>query len=142
MAHQQALPKDNRLRKPHEFVAVLAARSPEATRLFSDWFEVKVLTLPAPVRLRFGFTVGKKFAADSVDRNLVRRILREAARHKICVFSEKILQKNIGIDVSLRLNRRIDDDPALPDASGALKTVLRADADALLDRLFMELSEK
>ncbi len=142
MTHQQELPKDNRLRKPYEFVAVLAARSPKALRLFSDWFEVKALTHPASADLRFGFTVGKKFAANSVDRNLVRRILREAARHRACFFSELLLRKNAGLDVSLRLIRKIDDEPALPNTSGALKKVLRTDADALLDKLFEELSEK
>ncbi len=140
-AHQ-ALPKDNRLRKPYEFVAVLATRSPEALRLFSDWFEVRVLKRPAPAKLRFGFTVGKKFAANSVDRNLVRRILRETARHRIGVFSERILQKNFGLDVCLRLVRKIDENPALPKTTGALKKVLRADADALLENLFEELSEE
>ncbi len=141
-AHQQTLPKDNRLRKSYEFVAVLAARSPEALRLFSDWFEVKVLTHPAPGKLRFGFTVGKKFAANSVDRNLVRRILREAARCRASVFSEVIFQKNIGLDVSLRLIRKIDDNPSLPKTASTLKKVLRADADALLDKLFKEFSGK
>lgn len=80
-------------------------------------------------RVRFGLTVGKKMARRSVDRVLVKRILREAARHHapaLCTMAPEPL------DVVLRLKAPL---PA-PGSIGvtALKRALRADIDTLLAR--------
>jgi ribonuclease P protein component len=84
---------------------------------------------PAPPRVRFGLTVGKKMARRSVDRVLVKRILREAARHK----SPEIEAAASGrFDVVLRLKAPL---PARESITRtALKRALRADADTLLNR--------
>lgn len=125
------LPPARRLRKPAEFAAVLAARGPLALRSARSWFSMNALVRPEPLRIRFGFTVGKRNARRSVDRVLVKRILRESARHAAPAVLASCTAQPWAVDVSLRLKR------PLPRAGrdiglAALKTALRADADALM----------
>ncbi len=133
-AGSEKLPKQNRIRTKKDFEKIVASRPPEGIRVFSHWFEAKALKMPSEPILRYGFTVGKKFAARAVDRNLVKRILREAARHKSSIFLERINEKNTGLDVCLRLVKRFASEE-VPQTRKALKAVLRADADSLLVRL-------
>ncbi len=91
--------------------------------------DVATVATPAPARVRFGLTVGKKMARRSVDRVLVKRILREAARHAA---PEITAAASTGFDVVLRLKAPL---PARETTSRTvLKRDLRADADTLLRR--------
>lgn len=96
------------------------------------------VTAAAP-RVRFGLTVGKKMARRSVDRVLVKRILREAARHAGPVLSAALSTASVSsLDVVLRLKAPLPARETSP--RGALKRALREDADALLRRFHERLS--
>jgi len=128
------LPPGRRLRKPAEFAAVLSARGPLALRFARRWFSLNAVARSAPAQVRFGFTVGKRNARRSVDRALVKRILRESARHVAPVVQAACETHGVAIDVSLRLKA------PLPRAGrdlglAQLKHDLRADVDALLNDL-------
>lgn len=81
---------------------------------------------------RFGFTVGKRNARLSVDRNLVRRVLREAARHAAPALDAAVAPGRI--DIVLRLKS------ALPPKSSAARVRLRADLRAEADSLLAQLT--
>ena len=84
----------------------------------------------APRRVRFGLTVGKRLVRRSVDRVLIKRILREAARHcapTLCAIAISDL------DIVLRLKAPL---PARATTTRKqLKRALRDDADMVLRRL-------
>jgi len=81
--------------------------------------------------VRFGFTVGRRQARKAVQRVMVKRVLREAARNAADDLNE--LARGRGIDVVLRLRT------ALPGRSemglASLKATLRSEADSLLAQL-------
>jgi ribonuclease P protein component len=88
------------------------------------------MAAPAPRRVRFGFTVGKRMARRAVDRVLTKRILREAARH--C--APRIAQHaRTDLDIVVRLKAPLPE--RATTARTQLKRALRADVDAVLDRL-------
>jgi RNase P protein component len=87
---------------------------------------------------RFGVTVGKRNAARSVDRSLIKRVLREAARHAAPRLDAAAAVHTVQLDVVLRLKAPVPAPAAL--ARTRLKRELRAEADALLDRLALSLS--
>jgi ribonuclease P protein component len=86
-------------------------------------------------RVRVGITVGKRMARKSVQRNLVKRVLRDAARHALPALQTSAARR---VDVVLRLKA------AFPDADRMTLTefrrALRAEADVLLQRLAAHLS--
>ena len=53
-------------------------------------------------RVRLGFTVGKSNVPLSVNRSLVKRIMRECARKELPALREECLAGNTGLDISLR----------------------------------------
>jgi ribonuclease P protein component len=132
-----AFTRAQRLQSEAEFAAVAQAGR-DAIRLSQRWF----LLMAKPValteqkngvatvqRVRFGLTVGKRLARRSVDRVLIKRILREAARHSTPRLVELAPS---GFDVVLRLKAPL---PArATTARRQLKRALRDDADALLRR--------
>jgi ribonuclease P protein component len=127
----------HRLQSEAQFAAVAQA-GPESIRLSQRWFVliakpvVPTETTDAPpvARVRFGLTVGKRLARRSVDRLLIKRILREAARHSRPRLVELARSD---LDVVLRLKAPLPAREATPRAQ--LKRALRDDADAVLRRL-------
>jgi RNase P protein component len=95
---------------------------------------IEETNIAAAPRVRFGLTVGKRLARRSVDRVLVKRILREAARHAT---PELAAVATSGLDIVVRLKAPL---PARETTRGELKRALRADADAVLHRLRDRLS--
>lgn len=91
-----------------------------------------------PIRCRFGVTVGKRNAPRSVDRSLVKRVLREAARHAAVALDDAAGVQGVQLDVVLRLKAAVPATGAL--ARSQLKRELRAEADALLALLVRQLS--
>lgn len=91
-----------------------------------------------PIRCRFGVTVGKRNAPRSVDRSLVKRVLREAARHAAAALDDAAGVQGVQLDVVLRLKAAVPATGAL--ARSQLKRELRAEADALLALLVRQLS--
>jgi ribonuclease P protein component len=123
-ARRLSLPRTRRLRRPAEFAAVLAAERAGAWRHTGRWLAMTAAALPpavgAPSTARLGLTVGKRLARRAVDRNLVKRVIREAFRHA----------EPPALAISVRLRRPL---PSLP--RGELARALRVDADALFGAL-------
>jgi RNase P protein component len=98
--------------------------------------------VPAPVMsvpvTRFGFTVGKRNARLSVDRNLVRRVLREAARHAAPALDQAAGPDQL--DIVLRLKSTLP--PKGSDARARLRADLRNEADSLLAQLTHRLAAR
>ena len=81
--------------------------------------------------VRFGFTVGRRQARRAVERVMVKRVLREAARNGAGALRE--LARDCNLDVVLRLRAPL---PERSEMSLALvKRSLRAEADSLLSQL-------
>lgn len=83
----------------------------------------------APVR--FGFTAARRHARRAVDRNTVKRVLREAARGCLAELDAAVGDRRV--DVVLRLKAAAPSAEAMTRT--AWKTALRDEADALLDTL-------
>lgn len=86
-------------------------------------------------RLRYGITVGKKNAHRSVDRALVKRILREAARKQAPDLVSCLCEQDMGLDVSLRLRVPLKGIPGIEQGVTALKQSLHSDVDQLMQAL-------
>jgi ribonuclease P protein component len=130
-------PRAYRLQSEAQFTAVAQA-GPESIRLSQRWFVLiakpvattEPAAAPSPARVRFGLTVGKRLARRSVDRVLIKRILREAARHSA---PELAALAPAALDILLRLKAPLP--PRATTPRGQLKRALREDADAVLRRL-------
>lgn len=132
----KALSKDGkrvfvRLKKSTDFQLVLKAKGANSFSCSSRWFELKMLLGENFPHCLFGFTVGKRFAARAVDRNLVKRILRESVRYAVFSLDGG---KFCGLKTVIRLKRKL---PLAGKEIGrsSLKKMLRDDADALLLQL-------
>lgn len=132
-----AFSRAQRLQSEAEFAAVAQA-GPDAIRVSQRWFMLiakpaaSTETVAAPIarRVRFGLTVGKRLARRSVDRVLIKRILREAARHSVPALTAIA---TTDLDIVLRLKAPLPPRETTP--RGQLKRALRADADSVLRRL-------
>ena len=133
-----SLGPEKRIKSSSEFLRILQARFPEATKYYSEWFEAKALFKSESTRVRYGFTVGKKFAVRSVDRNLVKRLLRESARSNSAAFEALAEEKKVGLDINLRLKKKY----IFPAQSlKSLKQEIRADADLLMKNLYDKVTQ-
>lgn len=90
---------------------------------------------PVARRVRFGLTVGKRLARRSVDRVLIKRILREAARH-----SRPGIAAVAATDLDIVLRLKAPLPPRETTPRGQLKRALRADVDSVLRRLHDKLA--
>ncbi len=131
-ARALGLPRAARLRAARDFEA---CRAPQF-RASSRWLSLAARSSDfdgdsAAARVRIGVTAGKRMARKAVQRNLVKRILREAARHAAPQLAERAGARRV--DVVLRLKAAF---PSPREMSLAMfRRALRADADALLERL-------
>jgi len=125
------------LRRPAEFAAVLSAPRSHSLRAARHWLSMTAAwTSSATPAVRFGATVGKRNARRSVDRALVKRILREAGRHAAPALQAACEQRGLQLDIAFRLKARRDRATAAQAVSLALwRRTLRDEADSLLDRL-------
>ncbi len=140
--------KARRLRTPAEFSAVLNApreRSIRAARqclsVIAAWTEVGT-TESAAACVRFGVTVGRRNARRAVDRALVKRIVREACRHRASAFERCAAQAAVCIDVALRLKSPLADADGQALAMTHWRRQLRGEADALLEYLLEGLAAR
>jgi ribonuclease P protein component len=126
------LPTARRLRSPAQFVAVTS--DPQALRAGRRWLSIagRVQADGGDVPVRFGFTASRRHARRAVDRNTVKRVLREAARRHIEELDAAAATSR-SVDIVLRLKTAVPDRTAL--ARSAWKAALRAEADALLRQL-------
>lgn len=131
---KQSFSQKARIKKSSDFLLVLKARGNGVIRLSRQWLELKAVLSSGPSSSNVGLTVGKQFARRAVDRNLIKRVLREAARKspltQVVSPPGLFTQKKI----VLRLKKRI---PSLSEERcfDAFKRELREDADRLLCQL-------
>lgn len=106
---------------------------PETLRAGRRWIAVagRVLSAGRDVPVCFGFTASRRHARRAVDRNAVRRVLRESARRHIVELDAAAAGR--AVDIVLRLKSAAPGGAAR--ARRAWKTELRAEADALLEQL-------
>ena len=86
--------------------------------------------------VRLGLTVSKRQARRAVARNTVRRVLREAARHRVAALEGALAGARLpgrGLDILFRLKAPLP----TPDVAGwaTVKAHVRREADSLLDQL-------
>ena len=135
-----------RLKASADFAAILAApreQSLKASRpmlsLSATWTDAAAAaTAAGPVR--FGVTVGKRNARRSVDRALIRRIVREACRHQAGAFETRAAQGAIRIDVVLRLKAPLTNSAGRALAMTQWRRQVRIEANALLETALIELA--
>ena len=105
---------EHRLRKTDEFSSVFAFRK----ALRGKYFELFCKPNAAP-SARLGIVIGKKFVRSAVNRNLIRRIVRESFR----LSREGLPKRDIVVRVAVRLD--------MPN-----RRALRSEIDELFARLF------
>lgn len=133
-------PRSLRLIKSKDFGVLVYVRNEHSFGLRSRFFSVTGLKNDQVQKLRVGFTVGKKNAHRSVDRALIKRILRESVRSKFPTL--KMLMKNLGMDLNVRLTANFS---ALSDSHchnvSVVKKELRKDIDQLLCKMIKRLEK-
>lgn len=127
-------PRSLRLIKTSDFGVLARTRSEKTLHVRSAFFSAGCMITNAAGRLRFGVTVGKRNAHRSVDRVVVKRILREAARHHAPELRALIDEASCGLDVSLRLRVPLGEAGA-QSAHQARKKALGEDVEALFGAL-------
>ena len=141
VAKANSFPRSLRLIRTADYGVLVHARGENVIRVSSRFFSATVMKQPdRPGSLRFGITVGKRNSPRSVDRALVKRVLRESARHEAGEILAR-MNETEGLDVSLRLKTPLVEAGGR-EAARALKLTLRADADSLLRRLVARLAER
>ena len=129
-------PRQLRLIKSEDFSKILTAPRDTTLRVHSHHFTATVMLRSREQGpLRIGITVGKKNAHRSVDRALVKRTLRETARHQAPYLIALLCDTGVGLDVSLRLKKALSTIPGTDTGVRALKQALREDAQELMTRL-------
>lgn len=82
--------------------------------------------------VRFGITVGKRYARRAVDRVLVKRIVREACRSQLRKFERCAASAKMRVDVALRLRSPLLDAQRQPLTVTQWRRQVRSEADELL----------
>ena len=127
-----------RLKTPAEFAAVLRAPREQSIRAARQLLSINAtfvgaaMSSPPAGSVRFGVTVGKRNARRSVDRALIKRIVREACRHQAASFEAQAARASARIDVAVRLKSPLVDTRGEALAMRAWRRQVRAEADDLL----------
>lgn len=135
-------PKNLRLVRTEDFGVLLKTRNERIFFVRSRYFSCQGMTTDVPQRLRFGITVGKKNAPRSVDRALIKRILREAARQQAPNLLPALQKAGLGLDVSLRLREPLKSIEGGDAGVRALKAALHEDARHLMASLLERADRK
>lgn len=145
-----------RLTQPAQFAAVANARGPQGLRGSRHWLALSCKLgqqeLPAVVAdssaspalrlaaLRLGLTVPKRLARRAVDRNLIKRVVREAM-HAVVASIEADMAKTLdALDVVIRLKTALPPVERLPRAQ--LRRQLHLEAHELFDALKQEVMKR
>lgn len=127
-------PKTLRLIKTEDFGALLRERSERTFRIRSRYF-IAQGKWSDTCRLRVGVTVGKANSPRSVDRALVKRIIRESSRQSSKERLESLAEKSLGLDLSIRLCVPLKTIAVPNEQTTHLRKLLRIDVDVLWRRL-------
>lgn len=121
---------------------MLAAPRPQSLRAARHWLSMTAAwSSSEQPAVRFGVTVGKRNARRAMDRNLVKRILREAGRHAAPALELTCARRGLRLDVAFRLKAARDRAAQGQPALAAWRRALRDEADTLLDRLNRHLAQ-
>lgn len=104
------------------------------------WNTVAVGDSAGPVR--FGITVGKRNAKRAVDRVVIKRILREACRHRVAALESCATRAGACIDIVLRLKSPLFTVSGKALTMAQWRRQVRTEADDLLHQMLSELSLK
>lgn len=122
---------------------MLEARRSLSLRVAGEWLSMSAAWIATAERrgVRLGITVGKRMAHRSIDRVLVKRLVREAFRHAAPALDRAALRAGAAVDVSMRLKSPLGV-PGAPrrPALAPLRRALRAEVDELLAALEKRLS--
>lgn len=128
-------PRSLRLIKSEDYGVLARTRNALSFGLAAQYFTLSAVWRHQHSQpLRFGVTVGKKQAPRSVDRQLVKRIIREGLRHEAKGL-KAYCPEHCGIDVVVRLRAPLGAIAYFPKSRRALKACLHADLQTLLQRL-------
>ena len=133
------LPRSCRIISSDDFGRLLHSSGPGSFHIGRDHVSLCALACNEVGRVRFGFTVGKHNVPRSVDRALVKRVLRDCARHKLPAIARLLGECGVGMDVSLRLRtpyRSISPE----GGTQQIKARIRRSAQACLDALMKKIS--
>ncbi len=136
------LPRSIRLIKSADFGAVLSSSKEDSIRAFTDYFSVKAMKTNNIGDVRLGFTVGKHNAHLSVERVLVKRLLREASRRQRKTIQELISNQNYGLDLNFRLKQKLPVCGSNELTKQARKVLLKQDIDKLLETFIAKLAKR
>lgn len=137
-----------RLKTPAEFSALLRAPRERSIRAERQMLSINAAWVTAASSfpsgttsgaVRFGVTVGKRNARRSVDRTLVKRIVREACRHRAAAFEDCAAQASVRIGIALRLKAPLVSKHRAQVAMRVWRRQIRADADSLLEEALTRL---
>ena len=134
------LPRSIRLIKSAEFGAVLSANKTKLIRSYSDFFTISALKTDQIGLVRFGFTVGKQNAHLSVERALVKRLLREKARTSRQTLIQALSDRQYGLDINCRLKCRLPDCSQKDLSKKARKILIRNDIEKLFGYFLSKVS--
>ena len=135
-----------RLKTPAEFAAVLSAPREQSIRSARQMLSINAAWTAAGMigdgaaGVRFGVTVGKRNARRSVDRALVKRVVREACRQRADAFECCAAKASTRIDVALRLRSPLVDAHGEPLSMRVWRRQVRAEADALLQDVLTQVA--
>lgn len=135
------LPRSIRMIKSADFGAVLSCSRDQSIRAYSDFFSVTAKKTPQAHIVRLGFTVGKHNAHLSVERALVKRLLRESSRQKRQLMIEALQDKDYGLDINFRLKCRLPVCGSNGLTKQARKILLRNDIEKLMKIFISKLSK-
>lgn len=137
-----------RLKTPAEFAALLRAPRGQSIRTARGLLSINAAWVPTDKAVttegsvRFGVTVGKRNARRSVDRVLVKRLVREACRQRALEFEHCAMMAAVRIDVALRLKSPLADAQGEPLAMRLWRRQVRREADDLLRDVLAQLTER
>ncbi|WP_241069475.1 ribonuclease P protein component [Achromobacter insuavis] len=116
------LPPEARLHRPSEFAAALKGRRLARGAFFVVSAASNDLHPGQDACARLGLVIAKRFAAHATTRNALKRVIREAFRHRRLGLPAK--------DYVVRLHSKVT-----PATLTALKQAARAEADAHFERI-------
>jgi RNase P protein component len=130
------LPRGMRLLAPAEYAAVRAAKPGASASASAGWLTMTACWAATErPGVRLGLTISRKMARRAVDRTLVKRIVREAFRHRAAPLLRAAGKAGQRVDVVVRLKRTVAAGTSSQPSQRLWRRELRESADALLSTL-------
>ncbi len=133
-----------RLKTPSEFTALLRTPRERSIRMVREMLSIDAAWTSESTDgevgdVRFGVTVGKRNARRSVDRALVKRVVREACRQRAGDLERCARAGSVRVSIALRLKAPLIDIRGEPLAMRRWRRQVRVEADALLQDVLVQM---